>query len=199
MQSERRSSWPACLIAALGPISGAHLNPAVSFVDALGGGLPWRDVPAYPTAQLLGALVGVAAANAMFGLPRFFASHHARSGPPTPGFIAAQFLGAICATLLFGWLVPAKDVASTRSLSRMMASPMPSYGALGFQFKRKGKMKRKVLFICVQNSARSQMAEAFLNGCLSRRVRGGECRARSRCAQSPRRRCHAGNRPRCLC
>ncbi len=71
-----------CMIAALGPISGAHLNPAVSFADALRGGLPWREVPAYVIAQVFGALIGVGAANAMFGLPFFFASHNARSGPP---------------------------------------------------------------------------------------------------------------------
>lgn len=69
------------LIAALGPISGAHFNPAVSIADALRGGLPWSEVPSYIVAQLIGALVGVASANAMFGLPLFFVSHHARSGP----------------------------------------------------------------------------------------------------------------------
>jgi glycerol uptake facilitator-like aquaporin len=71
-----------CLIGALGPISGAHFNPAVTLSDALQGGLPWRDVPGYIAAQIIGALVGVAAANVMFGLPPFFASHHVRSGGP---------------------------------------------------------------------------------------------------------------------
>lgn len=70
-----------CLIAALGPISGAHLNPAVSLADSIRGGLPWGELPAYCFAQVLGALLGVAAANAMFGLPLFFVSHHARGGP----------------------------------------------------------------------------------------------------------------------
>lgn len=69
-----------CLIAALAPISGAHFNPAVSFADAMQGGLPWREVPAYWLAQVFGGLAGVAAANIMFGLPAFFISHHARSG-----------------------------------------------------------------------------------------------------------------------
>ncbi len=40
-----------CLIAALAPISGAHFNPAVSLADAMYGGLPWREVPAYWLAQ----------------------------------------------------------------------------------------------------------------------------------------------------
>lgn len=69
-----------CLIGALGPISGAHFNPAVTLADALQGGLHWRDVPAYIAAQIAGAIAGVASANVMFGLPALFASHHARSG-----------------------------------------------------------------------------------------------------------------------
>lgn len=164
-----------CLIGALGPISGAHFNPAVTLADALQGGLDWSDVPAYIAAQLFGALAGAACANVMFGLPMFFASHHKRAGGSLllsefvatfgllaviwgcvrfrssivpfavagyivaaywftsstsfanpavtiarslsdtfagirpmdiPGFVVAQFVGALAATLLFGWLVP---------------------------------------------------------------------------------------------
>ena len=68
------------LILALGPISGAHFNPAVTLADAWQGGLAWRDVPTYVAAQIGGAFVGVAAAHVMFGKPVFFASHHVRSG-----------------------------------------------------------------------------------------------------------------------
>src|SRR5690554_1116001 len=41
-----------------GPISGAHLNPAVSIGLAMGGVFPWESVPAYFLAQLLGAMSG---------------------------------------------------------------------------------------------------------------------------------------------
>src|SRR5215510_3484179 len=68
------------LILTFGPISGAHFNPAVTVADATQGGLPWRDVPAYLAAQILGAFAGVAVAHVMFGEPLFFASRHARSG-----------------------------------------------------------------------------------------------------------------------
>jgi glycerol uptake facilitator-like aquaporin len=68
------------LILALGPVSGAHFNPAVTLADAMQGGIAWREVPGYIAAQVLGAYAGAAAAHLMFGLPVFFASHHARSG-----------------------------------------------------------------------------------------------------------------------
>ena len=69
------------LILTFGPISGAHFNPAVTLADASQGGLPWREVPAYVGAQLLGAFAGVATAHVMFKQPAlFFASQHRRDG-----------------------------------------------------------------------------------------------------------------------
>lgn len=69
------------LILAFGPISGAHLNPAVTLADAWMGGIAWRETPVYLAAQLAGAFGGVAAAHLMFGLPVLMASTHVRTGP----------------------------------------------------------------------------------------------------------------------
>lgn len=68
------------LIIAFGPVSGAHLNPAVSFMDALVGNLPWVEVSHYVTAQVLGGVSGAIAAHLMFGLSTISFSTHARSG-----------------------------------------------------------------------------------------------------------------------
>jgi glycerol uptake facilitator-like aquaporin len=68
------------LILALGPISGAHFNPAVTLADATQGGMPWREVPVYIAAQVVGAFAGVAAAHVMFEAPLFEASQHVRAG-----------------------------------------------------------------------------------------------------------------------
>jgi len=164
------------LILTFGPISGAHFNPAVTVADASQGGLAWREVPGYIGAQIVGAVVGVWSAHAMFQERVFMVSLHARSGPAqllsefiatfgllaviwgcsrrrtaavpfavaayitsaywftastsfanpavtfaralsdtfagirpidVPGFIVAQFAGALVATVLFRWLVPA--------------------------------------------------------------------------------------------
>jgi glycerol uptake facilitator-like aquaporin len=67
-------------ILTFGPVSGAHFNPAVTLADATQGGLEWRLVPGYLTAQLIGAFAGVAVAHLMFGEAVFSASRHVRAG-----------------------------------------------------------------------------------------------------------------------
>jgi glycerol uptake facilitator-like aquaporin len=66
------------LILTFGPISGAHLNPAVTFAMAIEGELEWRDVPGYMTVQCLGGVAGTIMAHGMFGLPWYSWSTHAR-------------------------------------------------------------------------------------------------------------------------
>lgn len=68
------------IILAVGPVSGAHLNPAVTLADAVFGGLPRREVPAYLVAQLGGAVTGTVVANLMFGEPAVAWSTTRRSG-----------------------------------------------------------------------------------------------------------------------
>jgi glycerol uptake facilitator-like aquaporin len=70
------------IILTFGPISGSHLNPAVTLTDAWLGNLPWRDAPLYILSQAAGAFAGVAIAHLMFGLSIFSVSTHVRSGPP---------------------------------------------------------------------------------------------------------------------
>src|SRR6185437_2636308 len=57
------------LILTLGSVSGAHLNPAVTVMDASQHGLAWREAAYYIAAQIAGAFVGVATAHLMFGEP----------------------------------------------------------------------------------------------------------------------------------
>ena len=68
------------LITMLGPISGAHMNPAVSLVAASRGELTWRDAAAYAGAQLVLGIAGAWAAHLMFDLPTLQISVKARSG-----------------------------------------------------------------------------------------------------------------------
>ena len=71
----------AAIILAVGPVSGAHLNPAVSLADRLLGGLTWRETGAYWVAQVTGAVVGTVVANLMFSLAPITISTKVRSGP----------------------------------------------------------------------------------------------------------------------
>ncbi|MFT4185083.1 MAG: MIP/aquaporin family protein [Rhizobium sp.] len=162
------------LITALGPISGAHFNPAVSVVFALSRTLPGRELAAYILVQIVGGVCGTMAAHLMFAHPVLEWSMKVRSGESQwfaewvatiglvsiillgirfdrksipwlvglyitaaywftsstsfanpavavarsltntfsgirpvdlPGFIAAEFIGALCAFLLVTWLL----------------------------------------------------------------------------------------------
>jgi glycerol uptake facilitator-like aquaporin len=68
------------LITMLGPISGAHMNPAVSLVAAARRELKWADAGAYILVQLTFGILGAWAAHVMFGLPILQYSTKARTG-----------------------------------------------------------------------------------------------------------------------
>ena len=82
----------AVLIALLGPLSGAHFNPAVSLVLTLCRRLSWRDCAAYTLAQVAGCCLGAVLAHAMFELPLVQLSSHVRAG-------TAQWIAEVIATL----------------------------------------------------------------------------------------------------
>lgn len=69
------------LITVFGPISGAHFNPAVTWIAAIKRTISWRSSLAYGLVQLLGAIVGVWCAHAMFGEPILQVSTRLRAGP----------------------------------------------------------------------------------------------------------------------
>lgn len=79
------------LIAMLGPVSGAHFNPAVSLVMRLRGDCCWRGLAATVAVQTGAGILGVWAAHAMFDLPVLQVSQHLREGP-------GQWLGEGIAT-----------------------------------------------------------------------------------------------------
>lgn len=80
------------LILMFGPVSGAHFNPVVSFVDAAFGGMRWREAAAYLPAQVAGCTGGAVIANLVFSEPAIsLSTKHRASG--------AHFLSEIVATL----------------------------------------------------------------------------------------------------
>jgi len=93
------------LILTLGPVSGAHLNPAVSLVFAALREMSVGRLASYVVAQLVGAVAGAVLAHAMFAEPLLQASTHVRSGP-------AQWLSEVVAT--FGLVGTILGVARSR-------------------------------------------------------------------------------------
>ena len=94
------------LILALGPISGAHFNPAVSLVMGLRKEHPWREFLPYAGAQIVGGCVGTLIAHAMFELPLFELAVKVRTGP-------AQWFAEFVAT--FGLIVTILAVSRFKS------------------------------------------------------------------------------------
>jgi glycerol uptake facilitator-like aquaporin len=68
------------LILTFGPISGAHLNPAVTVADAIEHGIAWPDAFAYIGVQCAGGVAGAIIAHLMFGLRWYSVSTHSRHG-----------------------------------------------------------------------------------------------------------------------
>jgi glycerol uptake facilitator-like aquaporin len=87
------------LITIFGPLSGAHFNPAVSLAFAIRRELTWRMAGAYVVAQLIGAVLGVYAAHAMFAEPIWQLSTRLRDGPAQAFSEAVATFGLI-ATIL---------------------------------------------------------------------------------------------------
>ncbi len=79
------------LISVLGPVSGAHFNPAVSLYFAMRREMRWHDAAFYMLMQVLGAVAGVFLAHAMFAMPLGEISTRMRDGP-------AQWLSEFVAT-----------------------------------------------------------------------------------------------------
>jgi len=112
------------LILAFGPVSGAHMNPAVTLAEAWQGRMSWRDARRYVAAQLVGAVVGVVTAHAMFEEPWLSISSHARRGP-------AQMWSECVAT--FGLVATIWGVARQRS-SASVAVAVGAYITAAYWF-----------------------------------------------------------------
>jgi glycerol uptake facilitator-like aquaporin len=103
----------AVLIAILGPISGAHFNPAVTLVFAIKRDLAPRDAWLYVGAQIIGGILGTVVAHAMFELPLLDASTKIRTGGAqwlAEGVAAFGLIATILAGIRFNrpavpWLI----------------------------------------------------------------------------------------------
>jgi len=159
------------LILTLGPISGAHLNPAVTISDALIHAMPRREGFAYVAAQCVGGLIGTILAHLMFGLHWYSLSSHARHGWPlvlsefvatfglmavirgctqyrssnlTPFAIASYIVAAYWFTASTSFANPAVTIA--RSLSDTFAGIRPADAPLFIAAQIAGALTATILF-----------------------------------------------------
>jgi glycerol uptake facilitator-like aquaporin len=84
------------LILAFGPISGAHLNPAVTLAVAISREIAWPESCVYAAAQIAGGILGTVAAHLMFGLRWYSISLHARSGAAMAFSEFVATFGLVC-------------------------------------------------------------------------------------------------------
>jgi glycerol uptake facilitator-like aquaporin len=114
----------AAAIFMVGPVSGAHLNPVVSIVDAALGGLRWRELACYLPAQIAGCVGGVIVANVMFATPIVSISTKVRGSGP-------HALSEVVATL--GLLLIIFALART-GRSRSTPAAVGAYVGAGYFF-----------------------------------------------------------------
>jgi arsenate reductase len=112
------------IIVMVGPVSGAHFNPVVSFVDAALGGLEWRHAAAYLPAQVAGCISGAILANAMFALAAVSISTKQRASGP-------HFLSEIVATV--GLILVIFSLARS-GRARMAAAAVGAYIGAAYFF-----------------------------------------------------------------
>ena len=203
------------MVYAIGHISGAHINPAVTLGFLLARRIPWSHAPAYWGAQIGGALLAAGALRAMFGNIASMGGHMPSgdvaeslgleivltfslmfvimavvSNPERTGSASGIVIGGTVALgVLVGGPISGGSMNPARSLGPALvgwtwtahwlywAGPLlgATLGASAYRLLEKGVERanrpdseealrpgvRRVLFACVHNSGRSQMAEAF--------------------------------------
>ena len=114
------------MVYVLGPVSGAHINPAVTLGLALSGRIGWRDVPVYCASQLAGAAVAGGTLRLMFGPVGNLGGHE-------PSGSAAQSLAAEVLATFMLMLVIASVVSNPR-LAPLSGVAIGSAVAMGIMF-----------------------------------------------------------------
>jgi arsenate reductase len=112
------------IIVMVGPVSGGHLNPAVSFAGAAFGGMRWRHALAYLPAQVAGCIGGTMVANLMFAQAAVSISTRQRATGP-------HFLSEVVATL---GLVVVIFALARSGRARLAPAAVGAYIAAGYFF-----------------------------------------------------------------
>jgi aquaporin Z len=94
----------------MGTISGAHLNPAVTLAFAVRGNFPWRRVPGYIVAEVVGAILAALFLNAMYGGILNGATEPTPSISPTVAILTEAVLTLGLVSVILGTASGARNV-----------------------------------------------------------------------------------------
>jgi aquaporin Z len=106
------------IILAMGKVSGAHLNPAVSIAFALRQDFPWRRVPGYIVVQLIGATLAALALRQIVGVSATFGSNYPAAGHSSvSAFWMEAMLTLGLVTVILGTSSGAQNVGTLGALA----------------------------------------------------------------------------------
>ena len=111
---EAKALAPGIMVMAIiffmGTISGAHLNPAVTLAFSLRGNFPWRRVPGYLIAQILGAVAASFVLQWMFGDIRAGATEPAAAVSPLIAVLTEALLTLGLVSVILGTATGARNI-----------------------------------------------------------------------------------------
>lgn len=105
------------MIYSIGDLSGAHMNPAVSFAFAAVGRFPFKDAAAYTIAQCAGALAGAISIRAVLGVDEAFLGTTMTILPATSAWFVEAMMTAILMWVVMGVSTGAKEKSITAGLA----------------------------------------------------------------------------------
>ncbi len=150
------------LLTVFTPVSGAHLNPAVTLSAVLRGGLRRHEALAYLIAQAVGAALGVAAAHAMFGMPAWAPGTQAATGP------ALWWSEALATFGLVG-----VGIACGRHAPKQLPLAVAAYIAAGYWFTSSSSLANPALaFACALTSGPSGIRPGDVPGYMLAQLAG---------------------------
>jgi aquaporin Z len=101
----------------MGPVSGAHLNPAVTWAFTLRGNFPWRRVPGYLVAQAVGAFAAAGCLQLLFDRVLPGASHLGPGIEPGKGAVVEAILTLALVSVILGTSTGARNIGHNSAIA----------------------------------------------------------------------------------
>lgn len=105
------------MIHTFGDVSGAHLNPAVTLGFAVAGRMPWRDVPGYILAQIIGAIAASGMLRLLFPADTTSLGATLPAGPPLQSFVLEIILTAMLMLTILSVSTGAREKGITAGIA----------------------------------------------------------------------------------